>query len=501
MLKVAIASPIKQKEKILKEYLHSLVELKKDNILISYFFIDDEDEGNPMLQKFAAEQQRVTIMDGYASAHYHRTEETHHWQNNIIWKVAAFKDRIIAQVRQENFDYLFLVDSDLVLHPETLTHLIGLKKDIVSEVYWTKWAPDQQALPQVWLGGQYRLFEIDDKKEFNEKEALISQQEFLEKLKIPGTYRVGGLGACTLISQKALIAGVSFAQIDNLDLFGEDRHFCIRANVLGFELFADTHYPPYHIYRESELDALLQYKKMLDKTALQPPHKGKLTLAMLVKNEANRYLAEVLTHAASYADSIVILDDASDDNTIEVCQKLTRGKKVNIVSNQVSYFANEVSLRKQLWSLAIEENNEWILILDADEIFEDEILSELKSLLTETTCDMICFRLYDMWNEKHYREDQYWRAHHFYRPFIVRYQPDLQYEWLETPQHCGRFPRNISTLSSAQSQVRLKHLGWMKAADRLNKFYRYQTLDPQGQYGIKEQYDSILDPKPNLVLW
>ena len=31
-------------------------------------------------------------------------------------------------------------------------------------------------------------------------------------------------------------------------MFGEDRHFCIRAAALGLSLYVDTHYPAYHIY-------------------------------------------------------------------------------------------------------------------------------------------------------------------------------------------------------------------------------------------------------------
>jgi len=41
----------------------------------------------------------------------------------------------------------------------------------------------------------------------------------------------------------------------------------------------------------------------------------------------------------------------------------------------------------------------------------------------------------------------------------------------------------------------------MKPADRLAKYYRYKKLDPDGRYGIKGQYLSILDPKPHLVPW
>ena len=33
------------------------------------------------------------------------------------------------------------------------------------------------------------------------------------------------------------------------------------------------------------------------------------------------------------------------------------------------------------------------------------------------------------------------------------------------------------------------------------KFKRYQSLDPDAIYGIREQYDSIMDPNPTLLKW
>jgi hypothetical protein len=67
------------------------------------------------------------------------------------------------------------------------------------------------------------------------------------------------LGACTLISSKALKAGVNFSEIKNVSFWGEDRHFCIRASALGFSLFVDTRLPAYHIYREKDLDGAAAY--------------------------------------------------------------------------------------------------------------------------------------------------------------------------------------------------------------------------------------------------
>jgi hypothetical protein len=69
----------------------------------------------------------------------------------------------------------------------------------------------------------------------------------------PGVYRVGGLGACTLISRRALDAGVTYEPLYNVSWWGEDRHFCLRAVALDFELWADTHCPPFHVYREADL--------------------------------------------------------------------------------------------------------------------------------------------------------------------------------------------------------------------------------------------------------
>jgi len=373
------------------------------------------------------------------------------------------------------------VDSDLVLHPKTLVHLVGLDKDIVSEVYWTRWTPDLEPLPQVWVGDQYRLYPVKRDEVPDEKEAARRQKEFLEMLRRPGTYRVGGLGGCTLISRRTLLMEVSFAEIYNLGLVGEDRHFCVRAAALGLELYADTHYPPYHLYRESDLAGLEEYKKRFfpERRARKGRRrKSGITLAMLVRNEAGRYLELVLGHAARYVERAVILDDASEDETVELCRQVLRGLPLTLVSNKEPSFHNEVVLRKQLWALVTDTHPDWILILDADEIFEERAVEELPRLAADPGVEVYYFRLYDMWDENRYREDEFWRAHHHYRPLMVRYRPGFPYRWRETPQHCGRFPWNITQLRGAASDLRVKHLGWMRPADRLAKYYRYKKLDP-----------------------
>lgn len=297
--------------------------------------------------------------------------------------------------------------------------------------------------------------------------------------------------------------GVSFKEIYNLGLAGEDRHFCIRAAALGLELYADTHYPPFHIYRESELAELSGYKFSPKPAAAHSTcQKGsRITLAMLVRNEAGRYLETVLKHAAGYIDQAVILDDASEDNTGEICRQALQGIPLILHSNKEPHFHNEIVLRKQLWEMAVSSDPDWIIILDADEIFEESAPSALKELARHSDIYYYAFRLYDMWDKQHYREDAYWCAHKWYRQFMVRCVPGFTYSWKETPQHCGRFPVNVGAFNGEKSELRIKHLGWIKPEDRLKKYYRYKELDPDSRYGIAEQYQSILDPRPNLLPW
>ncbi|RAW11840.1 glycosyl transferase family 2 [Paenibacillus taichungensis] len=221
---------------------------------------------------------------------------------------------------------------------------------------------------------------------------------------------------------------------------------------------------------------------------------------MIVRNEEHRYLRQALETHRPWIDRAVIIDDGSTDQTVALCQEMLEGIPLTLIVNPASLFADEVSLRKQQWETTVATGPEWILNLDADEILTTDFGIVRNQLLSGTE-DAIYFRLFDMWSDTHYREDQYWQAHAYYRPFLVRYRPEWSYEWKETPQHCGRFPLTIQHFAYGCHSSRVKHYGWARAEDRIRKYERYQTLDPDARYGWKEQYESILDAEPRLLQW
>jgi glycosyltransferase involved in cell wall biosynthesis len=359
-MRILIASPIRQKPAILKEFLGSLAGLKDDGLDIEFAFIDDNDDkhSSELLQQFATSSDKsTTILDKLdTGTHYNCDETTHYWPSELIWRVALYKNIFIGMAANNGFDYLFLVDSDLVLQPETLRHLVSLEKDIVSEVYWTKWKPGAPALPNVWMAGEYRF---DDK--------------FLETLRTPGTYKVGGLGACTLISRYSLFRGVSFDQIPNLDYGGEDRHFCIRATALGLELWADTYYPPVHLYRESDLEKLKQ-------PALAATGTARISLCMIVKNE-EEHLPRLLCSVAGLVDEVIIVDTGSTDKTKDIIMSFDAvTDKVMTTVLMEEPWTDDFSKAR---NVGIDHaTGDWILVLDADEELgpgAEEVLAMLTS--------------------------------------------------------------------------------------------------------------------------
>ena len=259
--RVLVGSPVYQKPEILEDFLKSLKSLNQHTVSMDYMFVDDniDEKSSKLLAEFEKEGSRVIIRSGKEQGEYLCNDESHHWNDDLMLKVANYKNSIIDYAIENNYDYLFFVDSDLVLHPNLVEHLKTANKDIISEIFWSQWHKDRPLEPNVWLFDEYDLVPKTLGENLSEKEMKLREIKFLNQLRIPGVYEVGGLGACTLISIAALVEGVSFKPIKNLTIHGEDRFFCIRAAVLGIDLFVDTHYPAYHIYREQDLAGVQEY--------------------------------------------------------------------------------------------------------------------------------------------------------------------------------------------------------------------------------------------------
>ncbi|MGN1259174.1 MAG: glycosyltransferase [Christensenellales bacterium] len=557
MKKVLIGGPVRQKPNVLKCFLDGLKDLDIEGIQVGYYFVDDNTDKKSidLLQDFSKDQKNVLIKYAkdfqiQSDGVYNCDNITHNWKRELIEKITMFKNDIIDYSIKQSYDYLFFVDSDIVLCKNTLKHLLSRNVEIVSNVFWSQWVVGGPLEPQVWIQDTGSMYINNWDKPISKAEERQKRKNFFAMLKIPGLYEVGGLGACTLIKVDVLREGVNFSLVKNISFWGEDRHFCVRAAARDIKLYVDTVYPVYHIYRESYVDRVDEFKKdgfkfdmcqtyqgiplrqkiklkterlkrginkikaiIKDKVKVSRTNKflskrnkymngtenDKIVLSLVVHNEENRYLEKMLSHAIKYVNSVVIIDDASTDNTVNICEQILKDFPHKIIKNKKSLFATEYKLRELQWKETMKENPGWVLSLDADEIFEDTIIDQIKYMIKDNSVDAYRFRLYDMWNEDCYRSDKLWCAHENYGTFLIRVLPKFHYKFKHTNQHCGRLPKNLQKMPYVESLIRLKHFGWAKEEDRENKYKRYKKLDPDGRCGNLEQYESILDKNPHLV--
>ncbi len=83
---------------------------------------------------------------------------------------------------------------------------------------------------------------------------------------------------------------------------------------------------------------------------------AKITVLIPTYNEED-LIAQAIT-CSQFADEILIIDSYSDDNTIKIAKKY----KCNILQRKFDNFSNQKNF-------AISKaKNDWILVLDADEI-------------------------------------------------------------------------------------------------------------------------------------
>lgn len=230
------------------------------------------------------------------------------------------------------------------------------------------------------------------------------------------------------------------------------------------------------------------------------PEGNKITLAISIRNEADKFIRRMLTHAMQYVSNIVILDDASTDNTVEVCEEVLKDFPHKIYLNDEPMVQNlkESECKEKLWNLAIKEQPDWILLLDGDELFEDWGIQILPVIVNDINYDTYYFKIYHMWeDEEHYRVDGLWKPVDF-RIYLLRYQPNYEYEWYHMGLHSYRHPVNVYDMPGCFCYVRLRHYGHFTKEIRRAKYEKYKLLDPKSEFVPKEHYDSILEDNPVL---
>lgn len=153
-------------------------------------------------------------------------------QNRVRWTKSRFC--LLSKLREEmrlsalngKFDFLFMVDSDLVLGPDTLQKLLAAEKDFIAGMFWTQFRPHSR---RRWVN----VWALDGTKH------VPPSLEVSARLKAGGIHQVDITGACSLLSRRA-IEQLSYAERNGI--WSEDICMVMSARESGIPLFvhADT---------------------------------------------------------------------------------------------------------------------------------------------------------------------------------------------------------------------------------------------------------------------
>jgi len=236
---IQISTSVHQKNpKVLEAYLRGISALDTEGLDVCYSFVLHNPSGyeKDMFSELLPDADLQVAKTNSKPAV--RSAFTHLWGMGTVGVVAAIKNVLIKQAVERGAD-IFFCDSDQVLQPPTLKHLVEQGKDTIGEILWTSWKPTESPMPNCWDYDDYGFHEGQ-----------------VNELREPGVYKVGYVGGCIFLSHKAISDGVSYERIPVITTWGEDRHLGIRASVLGYQMWVDTHYPLFHIYRDTDLQDL-----------------------------------------------------------------------------------------------------------------------------------------------------------------------------------------------------------------------------------------------------
>jgi len=227
----------------------------------------------------------------------------------------------------------------------------------------------------------------------------------------------------------------------------------------------------------------------------------KLVAGYRVKN-VGRWFRRVLSKMSEIADEIVVFDDNSTDDTLEIAKSFDSVVLIH-ESEHPEFDFNEARDREELLQLCKSRNPDWIIITDGDEEMEEKFDRTAADKLMNPVKPHIfayIFRYITHWDS----EDMQRTDGIFGKMANVRMVRNLPNQHVESdhPQgfHCNSLPW-IPLENVELTPYRIRHYGYIDPKDRKRKYDWYQIMDTDKRRTMigAENYEHLIDTKVSLI--
>src|SRR3989338_4336259 len=201
---------------------------------------------------------------------------------------------------------------------------------------------------------------------------------------------------------------------------------------------------------------------------------------------------DCLKNLSVLVDEIVIVDNGSSPKAFSLYKKYP---KITVVRKTHGF--DEGKDRNLALNLARSRFANWILWIDADEVFERTVTrKDLEIYMNDNSLNKVNFRLFHFWLQtEKFRIDNRW-LYYTSRPVHMMWR-DLGTAYFKDTKFHGGYIAGVEGKETT-SIFRLKHLGYISRANVLAKSLLYSRIGKKETSSAKKTLS--LDPKENTTL-
>jgi len=193
---------------------------------------------------------------------------------------------------------------------------------------------------------------------------------------------------------------------------------------------------------------------------------NKISVTILCKN-SSKYIHECLSALEKF-DEIIVLDNGSTDNTIDIVNSFSKTK---VYENSFIGFG-------PLKNLAISKtNNNWVLSVDSDEILSQELVTEILNLKLNKQ------KVYSISRDNYY-DGKLIRCCGWEKDYVIRLFNKNVTQFNHNQVHESLILKKIIQVETLQNK--LKHYTFDDPSQLIKKMDYYSTLYAKEYMGIKK---------------
>lgn len=226
---------------------------------------------------------------------------------------------------------------------------------------------------------------------------------------------------------------------------------------------------------------------------------NRLIAGIIMGNEADEFLEPVLKDIASYTDDMVIIDDATTDGSTDIAKQFTD----NVYrKDKPTFHTNEHQLRKDLFKKYFPRyarKGDWVLHIDCDEMLDPRFKRKKDEWLAMDYPTILDFTMLECWgNADMVRVDGTWNPITKASAMIMKWMPEVNYQFPETRYHVGRLPMN-QPLLTMPTGLWVIHLGWASETKIKTKRKYYKENDADNPHAPMQRHYQSMYEEPTLI--